>query len=440
MIEKNKSYFEIFILFISISFVLNAIPEIIIQGWRFNKYWIIGFLILIYLIVEKKIKILGLGRDSIVLIGFSPLFIAIFSELFRPIFKSTKGYNPFYTLLISLFLIIFLIFLFNIFSKKIKKIGVLKSIIWGLKPLFYYSIYIIISSILIYFLGFFELIDFNNWELPNYFGDDFSKRLDPGYAHFETNYYLNPLRLIVLMPNYIKVGNFLGNFGSFCGLSYEPHIAMFFITPCFFISKWFIKSPKKLFFYRTGFLFTALLSASIVNIFSIFLVLLTYYLIKLFSVKRIFFFFIFILIFISIYSNLYNLITDIEFISSKLRPGNVSAGVSFGYMNYILSPSTFIGDGFFIVPDYRSNFKFWDFGLLYSLLYVFQYLILIFSSILLMKSKKFNFLGAASLYVSLHILKFPLHAIIYPFTWFFLFLNLLCLSQLILKKNVFQRT
>ena len=242
------------------------------------------------------------------------------------------------------------------------------------KPYFKLASYIVYAAIFVFVLIMIGGINASEWDLPSFYGEDFTNRLDKGFDHYiGDSYYKNPLGITVLMPNYVKLDTPLGAFGSFCGLSYEPHIGAFFAAPAFFMAPLFIKKKRNRILHYITFFLYFILAASTTNLLS-FAAVLGVMLIHSFFRKPIgliaglfVVFVIFIInqdLILSILEPILNLIEK----KTQIDSHTDSAGVSAGYIDYILFPKDLIGDGLFIVPDYRVNFIHWDIGYLYSFL------------------------------------------------------------------------
>lgn len=442
--QKMIFYIENFLIILCVSIVLNAIPNILFPGWRFMKH--IGLLILLFLyyfMTARRNGLPSLGKQY----GFIssamlfPLFLGGISEFIRPVLKSTLGYNFGFVALICLVLFSTYQFFKSVYVRRSKfdtESNVLLSMV---KPYFKLASYIVYAAIFVFVLIMIGGINASEWDLPSFYGEDFTNRLDKGFDHYiGDSYYKNPLGITVLMPNYVKLDTPLGAFGSFCGLSYEPHIGAFFAAPAFFMAPLFIKKKRNRILHYITFFLYFILAASTTNLLS-FAAVLGVMLIHSFFRKPIgliaglfVVFVIFIInqdLILSILEPILNLIEK----KTQIDSHTDSAGVSAGYIDYILFPKDLIGDGLFIVPDYRVNFIHWDIGYLYSFLYILHYVFIIISIIFILLSRsKFVPFAFAGIYYVAHSLKFPLHAIRYPFTIFIIFI-LSVSVHLILKKQ-----
>lgn len=360
---------------------------------------------------------------------YSTLLLLLFEPI-RQLYRGTYGYNIGYTLIVSLLLLVAVLLFALVYDQRTHKDRLIVESFIRLYRLYFY--YIISATAVVLLMATFNLINVHDWPLSSWFSTDFTNRISNPLQGSEFDYYTQPLKLIVIMANYIKVPIGPNSFGSFCGLSYEPHINMFFITPMFFLELDRIKELLKRILLIFLFSLTILGSMSLTNIIITLVLFILFNLIKLNGLRRFAFVIATLFLFITI-SNLnlemfYKLLNKID-----LSDSQNSGAVSVGYIDYILSPKNILGDGLFVVPDYRVNFSYWNIGIIYSLYFVFLYFFLISKIIKILKNHRIG-IGLALLYVLLHSLKFPMHTILYPFFWFWIIIGFYPMNKL----NVFR--
>lgn len=428
---------ENLLLVVAISIVLNVIPNLLFPGWRFLKHFGVVLLIVGYLLVWKKKNsfVINKRHSLISIILFGPLIVGGLSEFLRMFLKDTVGYNAGFIIITMLLISVFYQYVKQLYVNRKPILGEEGALFSIIKPYFSVATAIVFASILVFILIVIGVVDPYDWPLPDYFGEDFTKRMQRGYENYQgDDYYLNPLGIAVLMPNYVKVSTPLGAFGSFCGLSHEPHIGAYFATPAMFMIPIFIKSSWKRFCTYFFFIIYLLLAASTTNILGVGMVFFVQLVQKTaFNPgKMLVINSILILFIILIGLALADIVEPfLGLIEKKLSStdGGGSAGVSVGYLDYLTSPTELVGDGMFIVPDYRINFINWDIGYLYSALYILHFIFIVVGSLVLITSRgKIGYIGFAGLYYFIHSLKFPLHSVRYPFSIFILFILSIGLS------------
>jgi hypothetical protein len=390
-----------------------------------------------YFVLYKKagLKLLNRPFNTILVLSYLPLFLGYFFEILRnPIYG---GLNYGVVLVKFSLLCAFLIYLYNLTAE----IGYEKILKYILLPYIYIANFIVISSCIIYIFINFEVIDYTIWTAPDWFGSEFSNRQNDSLIGLE-NYYFTPYYISVILPNYSKFGESFGLIGKFSGLSYEPHIATYFITPVFFfLSLVKFKYPLIL---KSFYLLFFILCFSVTNISILLLFLVLMFAKSLFlsdNSKYIMLFGVIILttIFIFIFNN-NDLNIVFEYIKSRVFDNNDSKSTSQSFINYILSPKDIIGNGMIVPPvtedyDYSGknrNLAFDNIGYIGSFLFFLYYVIITFFTFRVFFSRwKYSNLSLGLLYFILHSLKFPFHTIGYPHTIYMLFI----LSLLLYYKN-----
>ena len=351
-------------------------------------------------------------------------------EPIRQLYSSTYGYNLGYTFIVSLLLLVAVLLFSLLYDQRTSNDRLIVKSFLRLYRLYFY--YIISATAFILLLATLKFISIHNWPLSTWFGTDFTDRMSNPLPGSEYAYYAQPFKLLVVMPNYIKVPIGPNSFGSFCGLSYEPHINMFFITPMFFLELDRINRLLERILLIFLFSLSMLSAMSVTNVIITFVLFILFNIIKLRGLGFLAFVSAMLFLFITINT------LDIElfyklFNKFDLSDGQNSGAVSIGYIDYILSPKNILGDGLFVVPDYRVNFLYWDIGIIYALFFLMLYVFLLSKIVEMLKNKHIG-TGMALLYVLLHSLKFPMHTILYPFFWFWIIIGLYPINRL----NVFR--
>ncbi len=285
-------------------------------------------------------------------------------------------------------------------------------------PDYYYinfSFLVLFSSVLIWALIFMGIIDYTDYPVPA----GFSSYIDNNTAQLDSKYYA-PLYLTIIEVSPKNIG-LLSLFASFSGISYEPHIAMFFLAPSWFLlyqNQRFSRKFKILFNFL--FIFFSFIAFSVTSFLALVCV---YFLFSSTNIKRLIQIgLILSAIFLAI--NEFNLSESIgmDFFVDKIFSKGGSAEYSVNFLNYIFTPKSFFGFGLFNVPYPYTKYD--DIGLLST------FLILIFFTVMLLfslkrlnsKQKILNGVGLAGLYFIFHSMKIPQLIITMPFTVYILFL------------------
>lgn len=378
---------------------------------------VIIFLGILFLWGDNKKSYIPTVKFNTFLIFLSPILILFFIELFRVLFF------PMYDEAIILYILLYI-------SSPIILLLLINSVNYysflGNKTFFYHYVkpYVILSnvivilSVLVFFLALVNIINVESH--PIFAG--LNQWTDNNNETLGSKYYF-PFNMAVIIDS-VRVP-FLNQFGIFCGLSHEPHIATLLITPSFFLLKYFYRSYK--YYLLAGiYVFFMLIATSTTNIliflplFFLYKILETLYseqIIKK-SKKNIIYLTFFILLLIVSVPVLNDLLNLFE--SKIYGQAGGSLGYSINMLTYIIEPKTILGYGVWRIPYPNKGFD--DIGFLgmvgmFAILFVF--LKLVKDNLF---SKKNYAIGIAGLYFVLHSLKIPQHTIIYPFTYYILFL------------------
>lgn len=264
----------------------------------------------------------------------------------------------------------------------------------------FFCVFILSSSIIVFLLAALGLYEpYTNLVSYGRFSE-----FDRNFDINNENIY-NPLYLTFVIESFRGIP-FFGDFGTFTGLSHEPHTSMLFVMPGIFL---FIRNKTKkiqVLFWILSFVF-ALITSSVTGLISLFMCYLIYFIfskntIKL-SLKLILILAFMYLSFLQIEDILNNLGLDI--INYKFNSVNSgSKAVSITLFEYLYSPITFFGSGILVNID--SNYV-KDIGFLNFIIIIF---IQIFYVIGLIKLLKKGFDNSEYLYYFLFAFYFFIHS------------------------------
>lgn len=424
--------YQLIILILSLSLVLNFIPNVVFPGLPIYKYFGITILLAIYHVNRglnntiNSFFLFSKTQPNFLLL-FLPIFFLFLFEYVR--FPINRGYSIFLFLLVPILINLFILFLVDIYfnySKGSYEIFLNRYV----KPYFILANIIVISAILLFILLKLGIVDLNSWKNVSIYGKDFQQRqISDIYP-----YYSNPLYITVIIPSYVKIGGFVGEFGSFSGWSYEPHIACYFLVPSFLMINYFEKRSVLKYLLVTSYLLFFILAFSITSIIGLLIILIIFLSSlngrKLKLLLLLILPIICILLFLLFTNTSFN--KSINYASNKIGSKNASSISTSVTINYLLSPKTFFGNGLFSAPEVKEdnifsgkkNIAYSDnVGIVPFVLFVCIFCI----AFLLSFSKIFGrsdyaFIGLIVIYLLFHAMKFPFHVFSYPFTYFFLFI------------------
>jgi hypothetical protein len=282
-------------------------------------------------------------------------------------------------------------------------------IVWAKNSKYHYKsfkIYLLIvkytlaSTLFVLLLDLFNLINIDGFGLPPYFDMGFlNKYLIDG----NNDVYGIVFNHIVVMKNYIKPIFFLQNIGTYCGISYEPHLFGFFVSPAFFV---FLKTKQNLWALITLFLLFTAFSVTnlVVLLISISLVINKRFLLILALL---------IVIVISQFLSDIILYSSIGIWVLSKAESRSQADIS-NVFDKILDWSSIIGDGIFFTAEGNNGL-----GFINGVLLLFFALLIVF--LIVKQYNKDKFSAAIILYILLHSLKFPLNVFQYPYILFIIF-------------------
>lgn len=377
------------------SLIFGNLPSIMIQV-------ILVLLVSITILLKsKKGKIISIDVKYLILI-----LLMLFFQLLRSFTSVDKSEVLLYVLIYisTPFLLYFLINSYINGKKDLRHL---------LKPYLYLNNYVAIISIFIFVLSLLGIIDVGSYSMPQ----NINLWVDNNTTNLGSRY-LFPLNMAVIIDtNRIP---FFNNYGIFCGVSHEPHIATLFLTPAFFLLGLVYKGYKLL-LLRISYVFFMLLAASVTNVlifaplFFIFYLLDGYYKSKL--TKKLIIIIPFVLI---IFTSLLFFQPLIDFISLKLTNKGGSLDYSQNMLLYILEPKSFLGYGVWRIP--YPHLKIDDIGFIGSFFMIIVFVIFFRLSILNVFKKSSYLVGIAGLYFLFHSFKVPQLSLLYPFTYYMFFL------------------
>ena len=380
-----------------------------------NFEWYIHQLILVVLNLVfiffnlDKLKINRLITSSDVLI--LPLIIIYLMEYPR-FFIFPIGFNIILTTLCLLGLSTFWVLLKMLFQSSKEESD------RYCNPAYFYinfNFLVLSVTVLTWVLIYFGIIDYTNYPVPS----GFSTYIDNNASELGSRYYA-PLYLTIIEESPKNIG-LLSLFASFSGISYEPHIAMFFLAPSWLLlykNQQFSRLFK--FIFNVFFIFFLFISFSLTSILSLLIVFFIFSFKNITGFLRMGLFFIFIIIVLSFF-NIGEFI-GLEYFVDKMFSKGGSSEYSVNFLKYIINPKSIFGYGAFNVPYPYTLYN--DIGLLSALLILTFYFILFIVSFnrLFSNKKIINGVGLASLYFIFHAMKIPQLVLTMPFTIYILFL------------------
>lgn len=235
--------------------------------------------------------------------------------------------------------------------------------------------------------------------------------------------YSVPLFATVIFPDYLKPFGFISEFGTFSGLSYEPHIAFFVLAPAYILTFSFYRNTIFTVITRhVPFILFFMLSFSVAGVVALTVTLFVYFILTIRKKTSLFIIITSMAITIIAYQLYFDVIEanyDIfEYFIEKFD--SKSGEESVGFISHIMNPSSFWGYGVFNIPTYY-DMNYDDIGLLTTLLFALFYsgLCLLIVKCLLRRNMSCALVGV---YFIVHSLKFPMHMILFNFPIFIMLL------------------
>ena len=361
---------------------------------------------------HKKNNIYVLNKNSIVL--FSSFFMMYVIEFVRIIFTNdfsqlNEHIKNLIFIVVVLLAVIQFSYLFNIDNlDKVYKIL--------LKPYFMLCLGISIMAVLNVVLIKIGLINISSWSIPSWLSAGMISR-DAVHAHYGGTYKFPLFSTIIYTAfsseSLLNYQGIQGIGGQIIGLSFEPHIALAFMAPTFFLTSIFYKHDyRKVVLVNITF-FIMILAAGSATSFIIIPILLVLFLIKRlinsgltiskFHLKI--FFSAFFILLIGIYINWEVVAYGIGRFS-EVSEKTSSGGKALIRLFWLFSPKSLFGSGIF--PSIQKNWWFLnsDIGYLPMLTFVMHFSLTIYYSLKLFFSKSdYAVFGLSTMYILLHSLK-----------------------------------
>lgn len=425
---KIVQFINYIIFLLAISTVLTALPDLLFpMHIPYKEFILTPFLEVIFLIMLFNFSKIKINKKFLFIyfLLILPIFISYIFEPIRSLYL--MGREPAFIMVNFINILVF--FVFYIINLALDKEFYYKS----LKVYWRFNYFIVIVAVIVFIALHLQLIHLNSWKLPSFFSEHFHIKLNILGATSEL--YSVPFYLTVILPQYLKPFGFFSEFGTFSGLSYEPHIATFFMTPAFFLTYYYYKfNIKNFFIYYFPFFIFFMLTSSVTNFIGLSL---TGLFILIFSInikilKKILLSCIVIIVIGIFY---WDTILEIWFLFEdliKYKLNSRSSEETNGFISYILSPKSIIGWGAFNIPTYFSDNKVDDIGLIGSILVIIFYIQILSISIINIINKNTIF-SAIGIYIFIHSMKFPLN------TWqlpYLLFILALISYPLVYKREI----
>jgi hypothetical protein len=435
----RKYILDFLIIVINISNVITIIPYIIFSATSMGECLVYSFMMnLIYILFRFKLRIIfPENRTKRWAIFFFLLFL-LFEVIKYPLITTNKGSFEF-SLFVFLNNFIFFILLYNCFIEYLHILGYRKAINLVIYYYIIFCLYIIITTDFCWFL-------LNTEVISPYSNSVFWAIMNSNVSEAKAEYFF-PGNLSILLITKSRIP-LLQEYGVLCGLSHEPHVVNFMISPSLFFifslnNKNNIITSLLIFLYGLFFLITV----SATNILTLLIVLLFIYILRSYNTKKSMILnnvLIFLIVFfiIILLENNDNIVAEISnFLDSKLNPTSTdSSSVEYSKERifFTLKPSSVIGGTIFSTSlDSERG----DIGLIPCILNILFLSSFIFSIIKLLGSKDKNlfYIGIGVLYFLIHSSKTNLLNYIYPFTVFIIFIcTIACAFNKRLKKYTYE--
>ena len=128
-------------------------------------------------------------------------------------------------------------------------------------------LYAVLTAVGVFLLATFKIIDIKAFRMPQ----NLSMNVNSNANDLGTEYFF-PLHITIITSDDRGLP-FFSNFGVFCGISHEPHIATYLITPAFFFMYALDWSRRRKYILSFFFICFMLLATSTTNLICFFLVL-----------------------------------------------------------------------------------------------------------------------------------------------------------------------
>jgi hypothetical protein len=369
----------------------------------------------------KKITEMGIKRipfeltnnkETILLLG--SFFMMYLVEFIRIIVVDDGKALP--VMHLKMIIYMFLIILSTMHYLYLRKLDSYRKIYHVLlKPYYFLCVGICFAVLINIILALTGIIDMYNWHIPEWVEQKLVDR-DILFANAGGEYRFPLYSSLVMVRKAIEspfnYQGILGTGGRFTGLSYEPHVAMLFVTPALFLSGIFHKNKKIAVFIKALFVIFIAAASSIVNFISLFIIIFLillkekyhYFIVKVRKRWIVVLFILFLPLILYLGQDtliyVFNRVGEIPRIHS-------SGGTAFKRLVWLFTPQTIFGIGTF--PRIESRDFYWleqDVGLLPSLVMTLHMVIVLYLSLKLFFSKYgYAYFGLCTFYLVLHNLK-----------------------------------
>lgn len=309
-------------------------------------------------------------------------------------------------------------FLYLLF-KKFQSTGRVETII---RIYIYVSIYVVLSTVFCWLLLNIGAIQVNN--PVNYY------IMSSNMRQMGSEYYF-PSHLSVILNSGIRLP-LLHAYGIPCGLSHEPHVSTFFVTPGLILAfgKW--NDWRKYLLVVVSALFF-LISISMTNLISLFIVL-VYYSVKTQNKHLLVLIPLLVIVYVlGSYTTLLGEVSD--FIQQKLFSEDSSSGdYSYNHILYALKPNTIIGTTFYST-SITSNEDIGAINSLINICFFVSFVVCIFQCLRKAKGTQLLFV-CALFYFLIHSAKTNTLNFTFPFTIYMVFIATIITTKIMRNETI----
>jgi len=422
------------LILLNVSEFMTIIPSMLFGNfdWYVHQTIILVFNILFLIRNKIRFDIFRPVKKSLPYIALMVLGLIFLLELPR-FLTNNEGRNLLLTVLNAIEFVTFFYVLSDVFYGIATKKGFKAANMSLMKIYVVFCCFIVLSSVMVFILAWMKVIDPHAYPMP----ENLSANVNSNTRDLGTQYFF-PWHLTVVTSDDRGLP-FFSSFGVFCGLSHEPHIATYLVTPAFFFMFALDWSKKTKYILAAFFIFFMLMATSTTNLIAFAFVLMLLIIINIKNRHDTILNILFLGLIVSFLSLAFINDWGVTAIQTKL---DTSSGTSLDYsknfLSHMVSPKGFWGDGAFNVPFPNSGVK--DIGILFCVLCIGFYVLLLIGAIRLLFSsaRVVKLMGAGSFYFLLHTLKVVQLSLIYPYTIFIMFYMLI--GFMALKGKVYKTT
>lgn len=420
------------LILLNVSQFMTIVPSMLFgdMEWYVHLTIILVFNILYLVRYKIRFDVFQPIKKTTPYIALMVLALIFVLELPR-FLTDNEGRNLLLTILNAMEFITFFYVLSDVFYKVAIRKGFKAAHMTLIKVYVVFCCFIVITAVAIFLLSWMKVINPHSYPMP----ENLNANVNSNAKDLGTQYFF-PLHLTVVTSDDRGLP-FFSDFGVFCGLSHEPHIATYLIMPAFFFMFALDWSKKRKYIFSAFFIFFMLIATSTTNLIAFAIVLFFLIIINIKNRHDTILNVLFLTLIVSVLSLAFINNWGVAAIQTKL---DTSSGTSLDYsknfLSYIVSPKEFWGDGAFNVPFPNSGVK--DIGILFSILCIGFYVLLMIGAIRLLFAppRIVKLMGAGCFYFLLHTLKVVQLALIYPYTIFIIFCMLI--GFMALKGNVYK--